>query len=219
MEHIIAADLPNLEQRYRANLINSLAGFKSVSLIGTINRSGITNLAVFSQIFHLGADPALIGVLVRPNSSPRHTLANMEETGYFTINHIRQDFLLQAHHTSARWDHSEFHACRLTPWYSKTLKAPYVAEANVRIGLEVAETQMLSINNTILVIGAIEEIWIPENCLEPDGFVDLEEAGSLTSSGLDSYHSTKKVARLSYAKPTKNPKVLKPEVRTEVLPS
>ncbi|WP_224994578.1 flavin reductase family protein [Cesiribacter sp. SM1] len=216
MEHIIAADLPNLEQGYRRNLINSITGFKSVSLVGTINRSGITNLAVFSQIFHLGADPALIGVLVRPQTTPRHTLMNMEETGYFTINHIRQDFLYQAHHTSARWDHSEFHACRLTPWYSKGMKAPYVAEANIRIGLQLAETQTLAINKTVLVIGAIEEIWVPENCLGADGFVDLEEAGSLTCSGLDSYHSTKKVARLTYAKPANIPRLLKPQLSTEV---
>jgi flavin reductase (DIM6/NTAB) family NADH-FMN oxidoreductase RutF len=216
MEHIIAADLPNLDQGYRKNLINSITGFKSVSLVGTINRSGITNLAVFSQIMHIGADPALIGILVRPNTVPRHTLENIEETGFFTINHIRQDFLYQAHHTSASWDHSEFHACRLTPWYSKTLKAPYVAEANVRIGLQLTEAQTLSINKTVLVIGSIEEIWVPENCLGTDGFVDLEEAGSLTSSGIDSYHSTKKVARLTYAKPLNIPKLLKPQLSSEV---
>ena len=33
-----------------------------------------------------------------------------------------------------------------------------------------------------------------------DGFVDIEKAGSMTVSGLDSYHKTNRIARLSYAK-------------------
>ncbi|RYY06600.1 MAG: flavin oxidoreductase, partial [Sphingobacteriaceae bacterium] len=39
-------------------------------------------------------------------------------------------------------------------------------------------------------------------------FVDLEAAGSVTTSGLDCYHTTKKLARLSYAKPDKFPEEL-----------
>jgi hypothetical protein len=39
----------------------------------------------------------------------------------------------------------------------------------------------------------------------PDGFVDLEKAGTLTCSGLDSYHKTARIARLSYAKPDQVP--------------
>jgi hypothetical protein len=35
----------------------------------------------------------------------------------------------------------------------------------------------------------------------PDGFVDIEKAGSIAGAGLDSYHTTKRLERLSYAKP------------------
>jgi hypothetical protein len=41
-----------------------------------------------------------------------------------------------------------------------------------------------------------------------DGFIDLENAGTITVSGLDSYHSTKKIERLSYAKKDKWPEKL-----------
>lgn len=219
MKHFTAADLPGLEQRYRTNLINSITGFKPVSLVGTISRDGITNLAVFSQVFHIGADPALIGLLVRPHTTPRHTLENIERTGYFTLNHIRAEFLHEAHHTSARWNESEFYACGLSPWFSKKFKAPYVEEAQVRLGLKLEETHTLAINNTIMVIGSLQEIWLPENCLGADGFVDLEAAGSLTSSGLDAYHTTQKVARLPYAKPDFSQKASKHAQRNTVISS
>ena len=53
-------DIDTLDSRKRVHLINSLGGFKSVSLIGTQSKSGNTNLSIFSSIFHIGANPALI---------------------------------------------------------------------------------------------------------------------------------------------------------------
>ncbi len=50
-------DLLAMETRYRAALINSLGGFKSVVLIGTANSGGQTNLTIFSSFFHLGQTP------------------------------------------------------------------------------------------------------------------------------------------------------------------
>ena len=56
-------DLMALEKHKRAHFINSLGGFKSVSLVGTSDKEGNSNLAVFSSIFHIGANPPLIGLI------------------------------------------------------------------------------------------------------------------------------------------------------------
>jgi hypothetical protein len=56
-------------------------------------------------------------------------------------------------------------------------------------------------NGTIMIIAKIKFISIPQNCLTEDGFVDIEKAETITCIGLDSYHRTQKIARLSYAKP------------------
>ncbi len=42
---------------------------------------------------------------------------------------------------------------------------------------------------------------MPESVIQKDGYIDLTEAGTITNSGLDSYHSIKKINRLKYAKP------------------
>ena len=61
---ITYTELMAMEQRKRAHLINSVGGFKSVCLIGTVDILGNTNLAIFSSIVHIGANPPLLSSLM-----------------------------------------------------------------------------------------------------------------------------------------------------------
>ena len=196
-----------MESRARAAFMNSLSGFKSASLIGTIDGLGNTNLAIFSSVVHLGSNPALIGFINRPDSTSRHTLENIMETNCFTINHINSAIYKKAHQTAARYPKniSEFDATGLTPEFRPLLKAPYVNESTIKYGLEFAEKHELKINGTILIIGKVVEIIMPENCLLPHGGIDIEKAETVTISGLDAYYTTNILSRLSYAKPEKTP--------------
>jgi flavin reductase (DIM6/NTAB) family NADH-FMN oxidoreductase RutF len=196
-----SSDFEQMEKQFRTNFINSLSGFKSLNLVGTVSPEGTNNVAVFSQIFHLGANPALMGMIVRPDSVQRDTLSNLLATGYFTLNHVQESFFRQAHQTSARYSISEFEACNLTPLFGELHPAPYVGQAVIRIGLSFAERIDLAINGTVMIIGQIVEVQLPADCLATDGYLDLEKAGTITCSSLDSYHSTKRIGRLSYAKP------------------
>ncbi len=54
-------DIQGLEKVYKINLINSCSGFKSANLLGSISKEGISNVAVFSSVTHLGSNPANIG--------------------------------------------------------------------------------------------------------------------------------------------------------------
>jgi flavin reductase (DIM6/NTAB) family NADH-FMN oxidoreductase RutF len=69
------------------------------------------------------------------------------------------------------------------------------------LGVEFKEKIDISVNNTTLIIGEIIHIYIPEDIINEDGFVDIEKANTITCSGLDSYHKTVQLDRLSYAKP------------------
>jgi flavin reductase (DIM6/NTAB) family NADH-FMN oxidoreductase RutF len=203
MKTINSDDIASFKKLFRTNFINSLTGFKSVALIGSKNAEGTENLAIFSQIFHVGANPPLIGILFRPHIVSRHTLENILDNKEFTISHIRQEFLKEAHNTSARWESSEFTTCGLQPEYSETINAPYVKKASVQIGCSFTEKQTIQANKTELIIAQIMEVRIQGDVIGDDGFIDLEKAGTLTCSGLDSYHSTQKIARYAYAKPDK----------------
>jgi flavin reductase (DIM6/NTAB) family NADH-FMN oxidoreductase RutF len=196
-------ELMEMEQRKRAHLINSVGGFKSVCLIGTADRSGNTNLAIFSSIVHIGANPPLISFIMRPDSVERHTLTNILETGVYTINHVTEHIYRQAHQTSARYPKniSEFDATGLTADYKHDFKAPFVKESVIQLAVEFKERIDLTINNTIMVIGEINQLYLPGECLSDDGYVDIEMAGTISCTGLDSYHTTSRLQRLNYAKP------------------
>ncbi len=196
------------EKLYRTNFVNSLSGFKSANLIGTISGEGKTNLAIFSSVIHVGANPPLVGMLVSPVSVPRHTYTNIKETGHFTINHINRNIYKQAHQTSARYDKeiSEFDECGLTPEFSTNVKAPYVRESNIKIGCRFVEEHQIKTNETIFIVGEVIEVIIPDDVLMHDGYVDIEKAETIAISALDSYHQTKRISRLSYAKPGAEPK-------------
>jgi len=203
MTHISSTQIADMEQRYRAAFINSLGGFKSVVLVGTVDGQGATNLAIFNSLFHIGANPPLCGLIFRPDTVERHTLSNIESTGVYTINHLNEGIYKKAHQTSARYpkDQSEFEATGLTPEFLEGFQAPFVSESQLRFAVGMREKIPLGINGTILMIGQIVDVWLQEEFIQPDGFVDLEQAGTLTCSGLDSYHRTQRIARLSYPKP------------------
>jgi flavin reductase (DIM6/NTAB) family NADH-FMN oxidoreductase RutF len=205
--HFSVDDILAMESRQRAAFMNSLSGFKSASLIGTIDNQNNANLAIFSSVIHLGSNPALVGFINRPDTVDRHTFENILETNCFTINHISKSIFKQAHQTSARYpkDISEFDATGLTTEYVNEFKAPFVKESRIKYGLELVEKHELEINGTILVIGKVIEVILPQSCLLPDGVIDIEMAETVAISGLDSYHTTEKIARLSYAKTDKAP--------------
>ena len=196
-------DLQAMEQRERTRLVNSLSGFKSANLIGSCDSQGAANLAVISSVVHLGSHPPLFGFIVRPCKRRRHTLDNILQTKHFTINSIGADFFKKAHQTSARYpkEVSEFESVGLTPYYDDDISAPFVLESALKIGLELKEHIQIESNHTQMLIGEVVTLHAPKKAFMPDGYLDLEALDTVTISGLDSYHVTQRLQRLSYAKP------------------
>ena len=203
MQIISAAAIDKMERFYRANLVNSLTGFKSVSLIGTINPAGKTNLGVFSSIVHIGSNPALIGYINRPKKAAPHTLANIEATQVYTVNHIHPQFVSQAHQTSAKYpeDASEFDSVGLTPQFVDGLAAPFVQESEIKYALELQQIIPIALNETFLVIGKLLSIHLGKNVLNEGGFLNLHEVPSVSCNGNGSYYSAQPLAEFPYAKP------------------
>ena len=198
----LSKEIESWERFYRAHFINTLSGFKSVSLIGTTDASGNPNLAIFSNIVHLGADPALVGFVNRPLEAGGHTLTNIKETKYYTINHIHTGIMEQAHQTSAKYAKgvSEFEQVGLRADWNEDFKAPFVAESNIKYGLSLEQVIPIEMNGTFFVIGKIEMVMVDKELIQQDGFIDLQKAGSLCSSGIDSYHLVEEGKRFAYAK-------------------
>ncbi|MCP4439515.1 MAG: flavin oxidoreductase [Aureispira sp.] len=200
---ISASDLEKMHHLYRANLINSLSGYKSANLIGSVDDKGIENMAIFSSVTHFGSNPPILGLVTRPTTVPRNSYKNIKATKYYTINHVHKDIIEEAHLSSAKYPSnvSEFEKTNLVPWYSPNFKAPYVAGCAIQIGMKFLEEYHIKANNTILVLGKIVELWLNQNLLDKTGLLDLNAAETVTISGLDSYHLPALLDRFAYARP------------------
>lgn len=206
MKTLTHKDIEALPSRVRGNFVNSLSGFKGSQLLGTKSSKGIDNLAIISSTVHLGTDPALIGYIQRPVSVQRDSFENIMDTKFYTLSNIKESFYKEAHQTSARYDsdRSEFEACGLEVAYTQN-GAPYVKDSSIVIEVEFLNKYPIEENGTVLMVGKIINVIMSEDYLFEDGTIDLEKAGSITASGLNSYHKTQRLSRLSYAKPDKMP--------------
>jgi flavin reductase (DIM6/NTAB) family NADH-FMN oxidoreductase RutF len=201
-------ELLELNSRYRATLINSLAGFKTAVLIATENSLGQSNLAIFNSLIHIGANPPIYAFICRPDTVKRDTLTNILETGYYSFNYVKSSEFIKAHQTSAKYDTeiSEFDAVGFEKSYLNDFPAPFIKDAAVKIAMKFIEKIDIAINGTIMVLGSVEKIIFEDDLLSEDGFVALEKADVLACTGLDAYYKTSFLGRLSYAKTDAEPK-------------
>jgi flavin reductase (DIM6/NTAB) family NADH-FMN oxidoreductase RutF len=208
-------DFETMEKRYRAAFVNSLSGFKPANLVGTADAAGRSNLAIMSSAVHLGSHPPLLALVIRPDQAERHTLENILASRRYTLNHVADTFIEAAHQTAARYarEVSEFAATGLTEHWEPGFDAPFVAQARIRMGLHLREHQVLAINGTHLVIGEVVLVDVPDACIAADGAIDIEAAGTVAISGLDSYHRARRTRRMAYAKPHLPPAPLEQVVR------
>ena len=190
LKHFDFNEIKAMPDRKRAMFINSLSGFKSANLIATQNKQAQTNLAMFSSVIHLGASPALVGFIMRPDNDERHTLNNIIETGYYTINQVSSEFYRQAHQTSARYlkDQSEFDETNLTPLYIEGFNVPFVKESKLKYAVKLQQVMPIPLNNTQLIIGQIVHVMCEEEAIQRDGYIDIEALKTVSVSGLDGYH-------------------------------
>ncbi len=204
-----SSQIQQLEKRYRANLINSLSGYKSANLIATKSQDGIENLAIFSSVIHLGSNPPLLGFILRPTSATRNTWDNINTSTFFSVNHVTQKIYKQAHHTSARYDGkiSEFEKSGLTPIYKNDFFAPFVKESPLQIACKMRNNYYIQENECRLIVGEIQHLYLPEEPAK-DGWVDLSKQNTLSINGLDAYTLPKLIDRLAYAKPNQETRSL-----------
>ena len=206
MEHFSKNDIDSMEKIFRLNLINSCTGYKSANLIGSKSDNNIENLAIFSSITHMGSNPSLLSFVVRPTIVPRDTYRNIISNKFFTVNHVNSDDIEDAHHTSARYPAkiSEFDVTKFESEYLNDFPAPFVKSSNIKLACKFLNMYEIKENNTVLMIAEITDIFFIKECLQEDGWLQLDKADSVTINGLDGYALPNLIERYKYAKPKRN---------------
>lgn len=203
LQSFSANSLQESENRFRATLVNTFVGIKPAILLGTADENNKPNLCIMNSLTHVGANPGLLGLIFRPHHAERHSLENILSTKYYTINHVNAGIYKQAHQTSAKYERriSEFDATGLTSEYLNNFYAPFVMESHIKAGLELSERIDIQSNQTILLIGKIQHLYVETEILAADGFIEHQKADSIGCIGLDSYYKFALMERLPYAQP------------------
>tara|TARA_S200000501_G_scaffold118288_1_gene111049 strand:- start:515 stop:1159 length:645 start_codon:yes stop_codon:yes gene_type:complete len=200
MRNIYKKEIIQMDRFERANLLTSLSGIKAASLVGTVSNQNISNVAIFSSIIHLGSNPALVGLLIRPQTKKMSdTYINIKSNNSFTINHVNENIIKKSHYTSAKTDSntSEFDDVGLTEEYIDNFLSPFVKESDIGFGLLYNEEILLS-NNCKLIIGEIDNIKLNKNIKSESGIIDLANSNSIGVDGIGTYYKLNKSERHEY---------------------
>lgn len=191
------------ERFYRASFFNSLAGFKSANLIGTINQAGQSNLAIFFSVIHVGANPPLLGLLFRPHTVRRDSLENIRAIKLFTVNSVQKEWTEAAHGTAANYEAgvSEFKANGLTEEFLGGAKVPFVKESKIKSLCRLEEEHPVAANGTIFMVAAIEKVYLQEGLIADDGLIQHDQAGTVAINALDTYYTANLFGQYDYARP------------------
>ena len=130
----------------------------------------------------------------------RNTLSNILKTKFYTINHIHESFYEDAHKTSIKFkkDISEFNECNFKEEYLYNFSAPFVRESNIKIGMKYIEHKNIKLNNTVLIIGEVQNITIQDSLISSNGYINLDNANNVGISGCNTYYSLKKINDIDY---------------------
>lgn len=205
MRKITKEDLSQMSKVPRLNLVNCVTGYKSANLIGTVSTEGVLNVAVFSSVTHLGSEPALLGFILRPTTVPRDTYKNLKESGYFTVNHITEEMIADAHHTSSSYDEhiSEFDKTNLEAEFIDDLKVPFVKGSPVKLLCRYVNEYKIEENDCIHIIASVETIYADDTLFHNDEWMQLDRGNVVAINGLDGYAVPKLSDRFHYARPDK----------------
>jgi len=203
MIHFSKEDINEMHSIPRLNLINSCTGYKSANLIATKSKDGISNVALFSSVTHIGSNPPMISFITRPLTVKRDTYTNIKDIGYFTVNHVVDSMIKDAHHTSASYDEtiSEFDKTNLFEEYKESITIPFVKGSPVQLYCKYLNEYHILENDTIHIIASIENLFFEEELLHKDNWLQLDKANVISINGLDGYALPKIIDRFEYARP------------------
>jgi flavin reductase (DIM6/NTAB) family NADH-FMN oxidoreductase RutF len=192
-------EIANLDRSYRRDFINRITGAKAAWILGSFHPDFGENLALFSSVVHVGANPPLIGIVFRPSLNRLHSLRNISETKLFSLNSLPFSLHKEMHSASANWDEdvNDFQICGLQKVAGLDHPIPLIKEATVRMLLEPKEKIRIQSNSTHFLVSEIKKIEIGYSRLDSE---ELPLPDGLTYvSGLDLYCNVESVESMPYA--------------------
>lgn len=141
-------------------------------------------------------NPPMLSISVRPERYSYHLI---EESGEFVVNLTTQDLVRATDFCGVRSgrDLDKFKECHLTPFPSKLIKAPGIAESPVNIECKVREIKPLGSHTMFLA--DVVNVTIDDTYLDENGRFHLNQSGLVTYSHGEYFLLGKKLGTFGYS--------------------
>ncbi|WP_108262291.1 flavin reductase family protein [Mangrovicoccus ximenensis] len=168
---------------------------RPIGWISTVSRSGIANLAPYSQWQNLTFDPPLVMFSANhyPDGRRKDTVVNAEETGWFVWN-MATYALREAVNASAAAlppEADEFEAAGVTKAACIDAPGPRVAESPCQFECRYLSTHRLPGNSAVgsidVVYGQVERIHVADAVISAEGKLDVAKIEPLARMGYYDY--------------------------------
>ena len=168
---------------------------RPIGWISTVSRSGVANLAPYSQWQNLTFDPPMVMFSANqyPDGRRKDTVRNAEETGWFVWNMATYD-LREAVNLSAMAlppDESEFDHIKVTRECADNAPIPMVGESPVKFECRYLSTHRLKGNSPVgtidIVFARVEKIHVDDRVIRSDGRLDIQSIRPIARLGYFNY--------------------------------
>lgn len=174
MHELTASEL-STRDAYR--LMTDLVAPRPIAWVSTVSGEGRANLAPYSYFQAVCSQPATIvlGCGWLGDGQPKHTLANILETGELTINHVSEPLAEAMNASSGSYPReiSEWEACAVDSSPARVVRPARVAGALA--GLECRLSHAIPLGegrgggpSSTLIIARVVHLWVAEGLLERD---------------------------------------------------
>lgn len=168
---------------------------RPIAWISTVSKTGIVNLAPFSQCNIVGWDPpyVMFSAFTRPGGRPKDSVTNAEETGEFVFNMATYDLRDAVVRTSVieAPGIDEMADAGLTAAPASLVAAPLVAESPVNLECRHIRTVELPSATpgmfNSMVIGQVVAIHVKDDALTAEGKLDIPRIRPLARMGYLDY--------------------------------
>lgn len=158
-------DPVQLGERETTLLVKSILIPRPIAWVGTVDATGATNLAPHSFFTMASEDPPIV---LFSSTTRKDTVANVEETGEFTISLVSRPLFEAANQTSAPYPRevSEFERAGLAEEDSALVAAPRVAASPAV--LECTLEDVIPVGTSFLVLGRVVRVAVDTDTLSTD---------------------------------------------------
>lgn len=153
---------------------------RPIAWISTISTSGATNLAPYSFFNGVSSSPPLLSVCFSYNPDrsdhKKDTLRNIEATGEFVVNIVREPNEQVMHATSGAFDQSEseIERFKLTTGPSATIRPPRVLDSPIQFECTLERSIALGDGpgSSTLILGRIRHMHIDDTLIDEGNHID-----------------------------------------------